>query len=459
MKLTVLGGGGVRSPFLAKSIVAGAASIGLEKVVFMDNNEKKLRTFGAMARQVAALLNPKIEFSLTTDPVDAITDADFVITTLRVGEDAARVADERIALNCGVLGQETTGAGGFAMAMRSIPALKTYCELVRQHARKGALIFNFTNPSGLVTQALRSEGFDNVYGICDAPSGFKSQLEKLYRVGPDDLSFTCFGLNHLSWFRDVKVRGRNVTDELVRDPRLYTETEMNVFDENLVRLSGNLLLNEYLYFYYFREKAVESILAAGKTRGETILEINREMMRELEGIDIERETERAFDIFIHHHFQRENSYMAIESKKERHVRTAPTLNQFIGTPDGGGYAGVALNFVKARHTGREIEMVLSVPNQGAIEGLNPEDVVEISCRIDRRGATPVHIGRVPEMQMNLIRTVKFFEKTAAQAIADRSIDKAVIALTAHPLVNSYSVATRLVQDYLAAHRPYIGSWS
>jgi len=459
MKLAVLGGGGVRSPFLAKSIVAGADRIGLTRVVFMDKDEQKLRTFGVLAQETARRLNPRIDFSLTTEVVEAVRDADFVITTLRVGGDAARVLDERVALDCGVLGQETTGAGGFAMAMRSIPALRAYGEAIRTHARPGAPVFNFTNPSGLVTQALRSEGFDTVYGICDAPSGFKMQLEKLCQATPDELAFTCFGLNHLSWFREVKLRGRDITAELIANPRLYTETEMNVFPEHLVHLSGDLLLNEYLYFYYFREQAIAAILSAGKTRGETIREINEEMLAELQGLDVAANLEKAFAIFISHHFRRENSYMAIESRHTRPPRPVPTLQEFLETPDAGGYAGVALRFIEAYHTGRSVDMVLSVPNRGAIAGLEDDDVVEVTCRIDRNGATPAKIGRVPEMQMNLIRTVKFFERNAAHAIREKSIDRAVTALTAHPLISSYSLATRLVAKYLEVHRPFIGTWA
>ena len=188
MKLAVLGGGGVRSPFLAKSIVANSSNVGLTEVVFMDNNEKKLSIYGKIARVIANKLVPSLKFTITTDAVEAVKNADFVITTLRVGEDNGRTKDERVALDLGVLGQETTGAGGFAMAMRSVPVLLDYCKLIEKHANKNVLIFNFTNPSGIVTQALRSVGYNNVYGICDAPSGFKNQLLRLLNVTDDELS-------------------------------------------------------------------------------------------------------------------------------------------------------------------------------------------------------------------------------------------------------------------------------
>lgn len=170
MKLTVLGGGGVRSAFLAKSLAYNAHRIGLTEVVFLDNSADNLAIFGEIARYVFNTIRPDIQFSTTTDPVAALQDANYIITTLRVGGDESRIRDERIALEHNTLGEETTGAGGFAMAMRSIPAILRYCRLIEEHAAEDAILFNFTNPSGLVTEAIIKSGFKRrVYGICDAP--------------------------------------------------------------------------------------------------------------------------------------------------------------------------------------------------------------------------------------------------------------------------------------------------
>jgi len=460
MKLAVLGGGGVRSPFLAKSIVANSSKVGLTEVVFMDNNEKKLSIYGKIAQQVAKRIDPALKFTITTNAIEAVKNADFVITTLRVGEDEARTFDERVALDLGVLGQETTGAGGFAMAMRSIPALLDYCKLIRKHAKKNVQIFNFTNPSGLVTQALRAEGYDNVYGVCDAPSGFKIQLLELLDAEDKELSMECFGLNHLSWFRKFILNGKDITKELLADKRLYSETEMHIFDPELVELSGGeMMLNEYLYFFYYRERAVESILNSKQTRGESILDINRAMTEKLEKLDIESDIEMAFEIFMTSYMERENSYMSAESGEGRaRPKSVPTFQEYLEEPDEGGYAGVALKFVAAVNTGENVEMVLSVPNNGAIEGLEKDDVVEISCLIDKMGAHPLKIGHIPDFQMNLIKAVKFYEKMAVKAIIEKSKDAAVIALTAHPLVNSYSLAVKLVDRYLEVHSAYTEGW-
>lgn len=457
MKLTVLGGGGVRSVFLAKSLLSRARKLGINQIVFMDNNREKLRIYGGMAKKASEIIDPDVSFSLTTDPVEAVKNADFIITTLRVGEEKARILDEQIALKHGVLGQETTGAGGFAMAMRSIPVLLEYCKLVKQHAKPGALVFNFTNPSGLVTQALRDEGFDNVYGICDAPSEFIKQLAGLLGKRVEDVSVECFGLNHLSWFRSVKVNGEEKICHLIADPLVYSDTDEHVFEQELTQMFG-MLFNEYLYFYYYREKAIENIRLSEKTRGETILEINEQMYRELVRINIEEEFDKAIKIYAKYHYQRNKSYMSIESQGSRKYmgETVPVID--LKGEDDGGYAGVALNFIEAVITGKETEMVLSVPNQGSMEGLRDTDVIEVTCRIDKNGAAPVKIGKIPDLQMALIHQVKLYERLAVQAIKEKDKETAVKALMVHPLVNSYSIARQLVADYLKAHKEYVGEW-
>lgn len=457
MKLTVLGGGGVRSPLLVKTIVNRAKKIGIDEVVFMDNDNEKLRIYGGLAKEIAGIIDNTIRFKLTSDPVEALTDADFIITTLRVGQDRGRILDERIALNHGVLGQETTGTGGFAMAMRSIPALKEYCKLVDKYSKPGALIFNFTNPSGLVTQALRDEGVNNVYGICDGPSEFIKELESLTEVKHEDMSVECFGLNHLSWYRSVKIKGKEIIESLIDDPKLYRKTEMRFFDPELVK-SLEMLLNGYLYYYYNREEALENIISSDKTRGETIFDINNNMYDELCSIDIEKEFQRAIKIYLKYYDMREKSYMSIESGSAREEVKGVDEDWMFKGADDGGYAGVALNFIESYINGNECEMVLSVPNCGSIEGLCDNDVIEISCRIGKGRVEPVKIGKVPEIQLNLIKQVKLFERLAVESISKRSIEIARQALMVHPLVNSYTLAKKLVNEYIEAHKKYIGEW-
>lgn len=458
MKLAVLGGGGYRTPLLMKSVALRCAALGITEAALMDTDETKLKRYGALARAVAGRLCPELSVSLTGSAAEAMRGADFIITTIRAEADDGRVFDERAALSRGVLGQETTGAGGFAMALRSIAVLSEDARLALRVASPGFVMLNFTNPSGLVTEALRRQGFDFVYGVCDAPSGFIRQLSAL--AGPGCFSARCQGLNHLSFFSDFRLDGRDVSARLLADPRLWTDTELRVFDPALVGTLSGFLPNEYLYFYYYRAKAVRSLLAGGKTRGEAIREINRRMDAELAGIDPEREPERAFAIYHHFYNARENSYFSLESGvKRRPLPEDNALESFLASPDRGGYAGVALDFISA-YTGRgDVEMVLSVPGGGAVEGLRADDVAEITCRVDRTGAHPLPAGRpLPPEQLALVQSVKAYERLTADAVLSRDRVGAAAALTAHPLVGDWETARALADLYIDRYAAYCGAW-
>ena len=453
MKLTVIGGGGVRSMFLSKSIARRASELKITTLVFMDNDETKLNIYGKMAKKVADILCPELEFILTSDAVEAVKDADYVITTIRVGGDDMRVRDERIALDLGILGQETTGAAGLSFAMRSVSALAEYCELIKKYAKPDCKVFNFTNPAGVVSQTLRDMGYDFTYGICDAPSGMLRSFEKLYGTEEDSIRGEVYGLNHLSYFKSITLNGREIMNELIDNDRAYEETDMRYFEKELLRQRGGVL-NEYLYYFYYREKAVENILKADKTRGEQICEINKQMTDELQRIDIDNDFETALKIFEHWYGERENNYMASETGVKR---KAP-WHFDIYEKDAGGYAGVALKFIEIAQSGKSDSMILCAPNGDAIEGLKENDVVEITCDITLCGAIPHKIGEIDEQNLELIRRVKIYERLASKAIREKSRQAAVEALTMHPLVNSYSLAKKLISEYLELNKDYTGEW-
>lgn len=453
MKITVIGGGGVRSMFLAKSIAQKAQRLHIDELCFMDNNEQKLRIYGGMAAHVAALLCPNLKFSTTTNAVEAVTDADYVITTIRVGEDDMRCRDERIALSKGVLGQETTGAAGFSFAMRSIPALAEYCELIKKHSKKDVKVFNFTNPAGVVSQTLRDMGYDFTYGICDAPSGMLRSFALLYNENPDNISGEVYGLNHLSYFKSITLNGREIMHELIDNDDAYKKTDMRYFEKSLLK-DRNSVLNEYLYYFYYREKAVENILKADKTRGEQIRDINKNMTAELSSMDIENDFEGCLKVFEKWYGMREGSYMASETG----VRRTQPWHFDIYEEDDGGYAGVALKFIETAQSKTKGTMIMCIPNDNAIDGLRADDVVEITCDVDENGCTPHHIGKVDELNLELIRRVKIYERLSSKAIRNKDKAAAVQALTVHPLVNSYSLAKALVEEYIEHNKQYSIGW-
>ena len=453
MKITVIGGGGVRSMYLAKSIAAKSKMLEIDELCFMDNNEKKLNIYGKMAQHVGKLLSPEMKFCLTTDAVEAVRDADYVITTIRVGEDDMRVRDERIALDMGILGQETTGAAGFSFAMRSVPALAEYCELIKKYSKKDVKVFNFTNPAGIVSQTLRDMGYDFTYGICDAPSGLLRSFAKMYNVPADEVCGEVYGLNHLSYFSSITVSGREALDEIIEDDRTYRDTDMRYFEKALAR-ERHAALNEYLYYYYYREKAVENILKAKETRGEMIRDINLNMTAELSEMDIDNDFEGCLRVFSKWYGMREMNYMANETGI---VKASEWSFDIYGNDDS-GYAGVALKFMEIEKSGKKGNMIMCVPNMGAIESLRDDDVVEITCDIENGKCTPHKVINPDSQNMELIKRVKNYERLSSKAIREKSVAAAVEALTLHPLVNSYSLAKELTEKYIEHNKEYTDGW-
>lgn len=454
MKLTLIGGGGVRAVLFTKSLTLKAEDAGITKLVLHDTDEEQLAVISKLCQIVIDRSGINLQLETTTDSREAIKGADYIVTTVRVGKEWSRYVDEQIALKHGVIGQETTGPAGFSMAIRTIPVLMEYCEIAKELAPQ-AWIFNFSNPSGLVTQALRNAGYDRVIGICDSPSHTKLRMAEALEIDPKELEVEFFGLNHLSWMTKVIYQGKDIMAELKNDPDFTSRVdEFKMFDTDLLK-SLPFLPNEYLYYYYHREKAFANIVKSGMTRGQMIAENNKEMLDILRKMDIESNPDEAIQTYLYYTQKREASYMAIETNSE----SKPVLpTDKLELPNSLGYAGVMLDFVESLQTGETNNIVLSVPNEGSIEGFADDDVVEISCIITKDGAKPVQIGSVPEEMSLLMKNVKLFERLTVEAVKHKSRDLAIQALTVHPLVNSYSIAKLLVDDYLEAYKDILGDW-
>ena len=447
MKIAVIGGAGVRTVIFINGLLSRYKKLNIDKVTLYDIDQEKQQIIYKLCQHVINRNKKDLKLEVAKTPVEAVTGADYIVTTLRVGGDHSRVMDETIALEEGVIGQETTGVGGFSMAIRTIPVLLDYCELIKQHA-PNAWIFNFTNPSGLVTQALRNAGYDKIIGICDAPSSTKFRMAKHLGVEEKDLYVEFFGLNHLSWIRSVKKEGQEILGDLLNDNEfLNSVSEFSMFDPELLRNIG-FLPNEYLYYYYHREKALENIIKSGVTRGKTIENVNIRMMEELKAMDMDADPEGALQIFLYYMQVRESSYMSIETGNDKKEEIQKGN---LEVPDGMGYAGVMLDCIEGLQSEEGNYLVLSVPNNGCIAGLNDEDVIEVTCKVSKNGIEPVTIGEVPEHCNILIHAIKFYEKCTVEAIKTNSKEKAIEALTLHPLINSYSLAKKLVEKYDKAY--------
>lgn len=446
MKIAVIGGAGVRTVIFINGLLRRYKKLNIDEVSLFDINKEKLDIIGKLCMYVVEREKKDLRITRCDTCEGAVAGTDYIVTTLRVGGDHSRVQDERAALNAGVIGQETTGAGGFSMAARTIPVLLDYCRIFQKYA-PDAWIFNFSNPSGLVTQALTQAGYDKVIGICDAPSATKFRMAERLGVEEDELYVEFFGLNHLSWISSVKKKGKEILSELVNDEIfLDSMQEFKTMDPEAIR-SSKMLPNEYLYYYYHREKALEHILNSENTRGEAIEKINQQMMKELSGMDINADPEEALQTFLYYMQVRENSYMSVESG----VSVRPLLEKGkLPVPEGMGYAGVMLDCIEGMQSEEGKYLVLCIKNQGSLNFLDNDDIVEVTCKVSSRGIEPVKFGKIPLYCENLIRTVKSYEKCSIEAIVTNDREKAVWALAMNPLVNSWSVARKLEEEFYNA---------
>jgi 6-phospho-beta-glucosidase len=454
MKLTIIGGGSVRTPHLIPSLVRRAARLNLQELWLMDNHAEKLNLIGRLIERIAAQENAPFKIVLTTDAREAIRGAQHIITSIRPGLEQGRATDERICFKHGVLGQETTGAAGFAMAMRSMPAILEYAHLVEEVGAPGAWIYNFTNPAGLVAQGLHDAGIERIVGICDSANGAQHAASRYLNVPLKQVFHEVYGLNHLSWTRSVRVDadkdgrgGEEVLPALLSDNRFIAATHMASFAPGLRQWQGTFL-NEYLHYYYHRNEALAALMNKPETRGEEIVWLTAQLLDDLRAAPTAEAALIAWNDVME---RRSSTYMA-------HARTSTEHVDLPATEDDEGYAGVALGCVEAIATGIPLYTGLNVPNKGTITGMRDDDIVEVSCWVDANGIRPIPVGTIPENQYLLMREVKQYERLAAQAILERSRELAVQALAVHPLVGSYPLADTLVDEFLAAHHDLVGEW-
>ena len=447
MKIGVIGGAGVRTVIFINGLLKRYKKLNIDEVVLYDIDFGKLSVIGKLCRHVVKREGMDLVVREVYTAEEAIRGMDYIVTTLRVGGDHSRVIDEATALKNGVIGQETTGVGGFSMAVRTIPVLLDYCELIAKYA-PDAWVFNFTNPSGLVTQALHNAGHHRIIGICDAPSSMKYRMAQLLGVTEEELYVEFFGLNHLSWIRSVQVNGEEIMPKLIADDSFLSGIqELEIFDRDVIRRTG-MLPNEYLYYYYHRERALANINKSEMTRGQTIETVNIKMMEELKAMDIDADPEEALQIFLYYMQLRENSYMSIESGSANR----PMLEKgSLPVPEGMGYAGVMLDCIEGMQSEEGRTLVLSILNQGCIPFLGDEDVVEVTCNVSKNGIAPVKQTEIPAMCELYIRLIKHYERLTVEAVREGDEDKAVAALMTHPLINSYSLAKKLIHDYNEAY--------
>ena len=444
MRLTVLGGGGFRVPLVYAALAGGSP---VSEVVLHDVSPSRLAAIRAVLAQMDRPGAPAVH--TTTDLDDALTGARFVFSAIRVDGLAGRTVDERVALAHGLLGQETVGAGGIAYGLRTVPVAVRVAQRVAEVAPR-AWVINFTNPAGMITEAMQRVLGERVVGICDSPVGLAQRaLRAIEGMGlgeaPADgegsgLGVGYVGLNHLGWLRALRVNGVDrLPDLLADDAALRTIEEVRLMGADWVRTVG-ALPNEYLYYFYRTPEAVAAIRSEPITRGEFLAEQQARFYDAAATTDPEdalRRWSRTRD-------ERDATYMA-ESR-----RASGAGEREAADVAAGGYQQVALELMTALAGGPPRMLILNVRNGSAVPGLPAAAVVEVPCMVGPHGVTPLATDPLPGSMLGLLQQVKAVEQDTIEAAFTGSVTLAVRAFAQHPLVGSVSVARELVAAYRAA---------
>jgi len=455
MKITFIGAGGVRTPLVIESVLALKSRISLTALCLMDIDSERLDLIRMVSEIRLKDAQPGFELSWTTNAEQAIKDSDFIVTTFRQGGIASRVIDEQVPLKYGVLGQETTGPGGFAMAMRTIPIVLDYLELIRKLAPK-AWLLNFTNPAGIITEAVtRIAGYERAVGICDNPSAMERDIAAHFGLPLDRIFFEYYGLNHLGWMSGVYLEGRNKVPELIEEIKNHgAPWHWLPFHPDLIE-ALEVLPNEYLLFYYYTQRAVENLLKAGQSRAQQIQPFVDELYHSLKQIQEEgSDLVRTMDAYEHYQDQRHGTYMTLETGEAHHEEETKEDEDFMESA-AEGYSGVMLRLIEALTQKAEAtRIILNVPNKGVLPSMANDDVVEVTCYVCDGMIRPFAMGPIPDHALGLMKRVKAYERLTIQAAVEGSYSLAVKALAFHPLVPSYEIAKLILDDYIVQHGNY-----
>jgi 6-phospho-beta-glucosidase len=415
VKVAVIGGGSTYTPELIEGLANRADRLPIDHLALHDIDAERLAVVGGLAGRMLKRAGWPGQLELTVDREAAIDGADFVLVQLRIGGQAARLVDETLPPEFGTIGQETTGAGGFAKGLRTIPVVLELAERVARRATAGAWIVDFTNPVGMVTQALLDEGHRAI-GLCNVAITIQRRIASWLGVEPDDVQLEHVGLNHLSWIRGVQVGGVDRLPELLAAHGPAIAEEMDLPLEAFRRLGA--IPSYYLrYFYTFDDVLAEQ--RDGHTRAQEVIDIEGRLL------DMYRDP-------------------ALDRK--------PAL---LADRGGAFYSEAAAQLLASLHDGRGDVQVVDVRNGGAMRELPDDAVVELPARIDHEGAHPLPQRPFPDEMRELITAVKAYERLAISAA--RSGDRAVAlaALRANPLVGPRTKAEPLLAALLDANRQHL----
>jgi 6-phospho-beta-glucosidase len=416
LKVAVIGGGSTYTPELIDGLASRHARLPIDELVLHDINAERRDVVGGLAQRMLTRLGWAGCLTLTDDAHAAIDGASFVLIQLRIGGQAARLLDETLPLRFGTIGQETTGAGGLAKALRTVPVVLELAELAERQAAPGAWIVDFTNPVGIVTQALVDRGH-RALGLCNVAITLQRSIAARLDIDPDRLELEHVGLNHLSWITAARVDGTDRLPELLDRYGADVAAELHL-PETLVRDLGAIPSYYLRYYYCFDDVLAEQ--NGGHHRAEEVMDLERRLLAMY-------------------------ADPALDTKPE-----------LLADRGGAWYSEAAAQLLASLHDGAGDVQVVDVRNGGAMAELEPDDVVEVPSHIDRDGAHPIGQPAMSPAMRDLVRAVKAYERLAIRAALSGERSDVRAALGAHPLVGGrIDDVDPLLDALLEANRPYL----
>jgi 6-phospho-beta-glucosidase len=426
LKVAVIGGGSTYTPELVNGFLARVDQFPLDELWLMDIDEERLKVVGGFAQRMVEARGTPFKVVLTTNQRDAVRDASYVTTQLRVGQMEARRRDEYLGLRHGLIGQETTGVGGMAKAMRTIPVILRIASDMRELSAKDAILVNFTNPAGLVTQALSKYAADvPAVGVCNVPITTKMHiiegLEKATgkKIDPDHTELKTLGLNHLSWHRGFTVEGEDVWPQVIQgyisDLKKESDPEWEPRTIEVLRMMPNY----YLQYFYHTDKKLKSQEKWPPSRAEEVIEVEKDLLREYADPDL---------------------------------REPPADLMKRG---GAYYSTVATQLLNAHYNDLGETHVVNIRNNGAVKEWPADWVLEIPSNVRKSGITPLPAEPLPASCFGLIAAVKAYELLTVEAAVHGDREAAYQALLVHPIGPKADKVQAVLDDLLETHREHL----
>ncbi|MEG2246371.1 MAG: 6-phospho-beta-glucosidase [Peptostreptococcaceae bacterium] len=427
LKIVTIGGGSSYTPELVEGFIKRYEELPVKELWLVDieQGKDKLEIVGNLAKRMVKKAGVDMEIHLTLDRREALKNADFVTTQLRVGLLEARIKDESIPLSHGVIGQETNGAGGLFKALRTVPVILDIIKDVEELCPK-AWIVNFTNPTGIITEAVfRYTNFKNYIGLCNVPIGMRNGIAKLFEVENDRIKMDFAGLNHMVYGLNVALDGVDVTEEAI-DKFVHSKlTVQNIkaieFNAEFIKDLGLLPCPYHRYYYKTREMLEEEIgeFAKGKARGQVVKELEDQL----------------FELY-----------------KDENLHIKPPQLEKRG---GAYYSDAACNLISSIYNDKQDIQVVNTLNNGAIRNFRDNQAVEVSSVITKNGPKPLSMGYLPDAVDGLVSQIKSFELLAAKAAVYGDYDAAYLALCINPLIPSDDLAKTILDKMMYAHKDYL----